>query len=187
MENIVCRCCSPVWPHLPRTAGCRPTAMDQRYYRVDTAHAPHSGLRIVQVEEHRDWEIAVEHYTTGMTVRRDQYHVRIKDLRTRAKSTCEGSPVEPVPFRPLSAGSTSSSRSAIHARAARKGPERGFIQSTGRRFRTAPDRRRWVGLHRGSSADGASARYAVPGAASGRTRVPSRRTYRPRWPSSRSD
>jgi len=41
----------------------------------------HTGLRIVDETDYRSWKIIVEHVVLGMTLRREQYRLRLVDLR----------------------------------------------------------------------------------------------------------
>ena len=58
--------------------------------RFDAAHRPHTGLKIVQHEEYRDWEISLEHHTSGMTIQRDQYSVKIVDTTIAREEYLKG-------------------------------------------------------------------------------------------------
>ena len=58
--------------------------------RFDTAHRRHSGLKIVQYEEYRDWEISLEHHTTGTTIQRDQYSVKLADTTNAREEYLKG-------------------------------------------------------------------------------------------------
>ena len=58
--------------------------------RFDAAHRRHSGLKTVQHEEYRDWEISLEHHTTGMTIQRDQYSAKIADTTNAREEYLKG-------------------------------------------------------------------------------------------------
>lgn len=58
--------------------------------RFDALPTGHSGLKVVRRESHRDWEIVVEHRSTGSTIRRDQYSARIGELSGRREEYLRG-------------------------------------------------------------------------------------------------
>ncbi len=57
----------------------RGTSSSGFFRRFDSPHSRHTGLRVVQHEQYRQWEITIEHCITGMTLRRDRYNATIAD------------------------------------------------------------------------------------------------------------
>ena len=58
--------------------------------RFDASHRRHSGLKIVQHEAYRTWEIAIEHCTTGTTIRRERYGAKITDTEAAREEYLRG-------------------------------------------------------------------------------------------------
>ena len=63
-----------------------------RSYRFDTGHRSHTGLKTVQCEIYRTWEIIIEHCTLGLTIRREQFSVRIVDTLAQREEYLKGFP-----------------------------------------------------------------------------------------------
>ncbi len=70
----------------------RRSPSDTRSYRFDTGHRSHTGLKTVQHEIYRTWEIMIEHCTLGLTIRREQFSVRITDTLAQRDEYLKGFP-----------------------------------------------------------------------------------------------